>query len=58
MVGTIILFVALGAMLFFTFRSNKKQEKQASLAVRILACALAALMIFGAVAAVAAMFVG
>jgi len=36
----------------------KKQEKQASLAVRILACALAALMIFGAVAAVAAMFVG
>ena len=30
MVGTIILIVALGAMLFFTFRSNKKQEKQAN----------------------------
>ncbi|MEE1115330.1 MAG: preprotein translocase subunit YajC [Clostridia bacterium] len=30
MVGTIILVVALGAMLFFTFRSNKKQEKQAN----------------------------
>ncbi len=30
MVGTILIVVALGAMLFFTFRSNKKQEKQAN----------------------------
>jgi hypothetical protein len=33
----------------------KNQEKNTSLSVKIIACALAALMIFGAVAAVASM---